>query len=196
MTRQRRRSKGPGSRKPRRVITNQVGVWQWNTDNLHKRIVKSNPDECWTWLGSKNKHGNIFGAYKNGRQQMTQANRILYMEQTNQPIDDVHVRMTCHNPWCSNPNHFSIRPYRRTAKKLQPETKMLIKETLHTEGWNAAAQQLTYRLKEFHKDSSFDSGIDWGTQTMWATMTKEQCVVFCLKYPEYADRFTEYGTDN
>lgn len=91
---------------PSRTITHQVGNWSWNSDNLHRRIVKTNEDKCWAWLGSSNAYGNIFGAYKNKHQQMTQANRLLYMEIHNEPIDHLAVRMTCGNKHCSNPNHF------------------------------------------------------------------------------------------
>lgn len=99
---------------PRRVITHQVGEWAWNTDNLHKRLIKTTDDECWAWTGSSNPMGNIFGAYKNGQQQMTQANRLFYMEKSNEPIDNLAVRMKCGNKHCSNPNHFYIAPYNRT----------------------------------------------------------------------------------
>jgi hypothetical protein len=89
-----------------RKITHRVGQWSWNTDNLHKRIVKTQPDSCWAWIGSANEHGNIFGAFKNDRSQMTQSNRLLYMELVNEPIDHLSVKMKCGNIHCSNPNHF------------------------------------------------------------------------------------------
>ena len=105
----------------RRKITHRIGDWSWNTANLHKRMVKGNPDECWAWTGSKNPHGNIFGAFKHDKPQMTQANRLLYAEHTLKPIDDVTVRMKCHNSFCCNPRHFDPRPYERRGpyKKTQ-----------------------------------------------------------------------------
>jgi hypothetical protein len=90
----------------RRVITHKVGAWTWNTNNLHRRIVKTTPDACWAWTGSKNDYGNIFGAYKNDHKQMTQANRLLYMEVHDLPIDNLSIKMTCKNRHCANWNHF------------------------------------------------------------------------------------------
>ena len=66
---------------------------------------------------------------------------------------------------------------------------MLLQEDLYTEGHNESAKQLTHRLKEFFTQEPFANGLDWNTQTLWAKMTKEQCFKFCLKYPEYTDRF-------
>lgn len=93
---------------PKRVITHRIGSWSWNTENLHKRIVKTDKDSCWAWTGSSNEHGNIFGAFKNDYAQMTQANRIIYMEIHNEPIDHLAVKMKCGNKHCSNWNHFYI----------------------------------------------------------------------------------------
>lgn len=52
-------------------------------------------------------------------------------------------------------------------------------------------QQLNYRLKEFFAVNPFSNGFDWQYQQLWATMSDEQCLMFCLKYPEYTDRFKE-----
>ena len=68
---------------------------------------------------------------------------------------------------------------------------MQIKENLYTEGHNEGARLLSHRLKEFFDQEPFANGLDWDTQLLWATMSKEQCTMFCLKYPEYADRFKE-----
>lgn len=96
-----------------RIVTHKIGDWSWNTETLHKRIVKGLDNECWSWTGSKNQHGNIFGAFKNDRQQMTQSNRLLYMEIVNEPIDDLSVRLTCKNKFCANPNHFYTEKNKR-----------------------------------------------------------------------------------
>jgi hypothetical protein len=66
---------------------------------------------------------------------------------------------------------------------------MLIQENLYTEGHNDQARLLSSRLKEFFDQEPFDNGLDWNTQTLWAKMTDEQCVLFCLKYPQYSNRF-------
>ena len=89
-----------------RTITHQIGAWSWNTETLHERIVKGADNECWSWTGSKNQHGNIFGGFKADKQQMSQANRFLYMEIVNEPIDHLAVKMSCGNKHCCNPSHF------------------------------------------------------------------------------------------
>lgn len=96
-----------------RKVTHKVGDWSWNTETLHRRIVKGLDNECWSWTGSKNKHGNIFGAFKNDHQQMTQANRLLYQEIYGGPIDHLAIRMTCGNKYCTNWNHFYTDKNRR-----------------------------------------------------------------------------------
>jgi len=98
---------------PKRIITHEVGVWSWNTNNLHKRIIKGKKNECWTWTGSSNQFGNIFGAFKSGQRQMTQSNRLLYMELVNEPIDHLSIQMTCGNKHCCNPSHFTTDKNKR-----------------------------------------------------------------------------------
>jgi len=98
---------------PRRVTTHQVSEWSWNSNNLHKRIVKTTDNDCWAWIGNSNQYGNIFGAFKNGQAQMTQANRLLYMEIHKEPIDHLSIQMTCKNKHCSNWQHFTTSPNRR-----------------------------------------------------------------------------------
>ena len=68
---------------------------------------------------------------------------------------------------------------------------MKIQANLYTEGHNESAKLLTHRLKELFQQEPFANGLDWNTQTLWAILTPEQCTVFCIKYPEYADRFTQ-----
>jgi len=89
-----------------RKTTHRIGSWSWNSETLHRRIVKTDPDACWAWVGSSNKFGNIFGAFKNDNKQMTQSNRLLYMEIHMEPIDHLAIKMSCGNKHCSNPSHF------------------------------------------------------------------------------------------
>jgi hypothetical protein len=100
-----------------RVITHRVGEWSWNTQNLHKRIEQGPPDECWAWQGSTTPYGNIFGAFKNDRAQMTQANRLLWMEHTSEPIENAAIKMRCHNRFCCNIQHMEY-------KQIQPRQKI------------------------------------------------------------------------
>lgn len=65
----------------------------------------------------------------------------------------------------------------------------MITQSIEYEGMNH--QQLNYRLREFHEQEPFSTGFSWENQFLWATMTDEQCLMFCLKYPEYTDRFRQ-----
>ena len=88
--------------------THRVGDWAWNSTRLWSKIDQSaGADACWAWRGAVSPGGNLFGAIKNGRSQMTQVNRLLLMEQTGEPINDVAVRMTCQNKYCCNHRHFT-----------------------------------------------------------------------------------------
>lgn len=52
-------------------------------------------------------------------------------------------------------------------------------------------KELVLALKEFHSHSPFSNGFDWDFQQLWAVMTDEDCLAFCLKHPQYANRFKE-----
>jgi hypothetical protein len=63
-----------------------------------------------------------------------------------------------------------------------------ITQTMHSEGLNNS--QLRDDLREWHREHPLhDNGIDWEFQYMWATMTNEDCLAFCLKHPQYSNRF-------
>jgi hypothetical protein len=64
-----------------------------------------------------------------------------------------------------------------------------ITQSLESEGNNH--QRLNYALKDFFAVSPFANGFDWQSCYLWATMTDEQCLLFCLKHPEYTERFRE-----
>jgi len=91
-----------------------VGAWAWRSDLLWKKIRKGeNADDCWTWIGSRSEHANLFGAYKNQRQQMTQAIRIIFRELTNKDCDDLSFRHTCGDKYCCNLAHIQYYPNNR-----------------------------------------------------------------------------------
>lgn len=64
----------------------------------------------------------------------------------------------------------------------------MITQSIEYEGNNAS--KLKTALKEFHELQLFATGVDWESQYLWATMSDEQALIFCLKYPQYAGRFT------
>lgn len=97
--------------------THQVGIWTWNSPVLHSKIQKGTVKECWEWSGSKGPAGNLFGAYKDKKPQMIQPNRLILMEITGEPVDDVSIYMKCHNRWCCNSRHFELQPNRARGYK-------------------------------------------------------------------------------
>lgn len=97
----------------REPYSHQVGVWAWHHDRLLSKLVQGTPDECWAWRGAVSPAANLFGAYKNGRAQMTQTNRLLYMALHNKDIEGWGVYMTCGSKHCSNPHHFELLPTRQ-----------------------------------------------------------------------------------
>lgn len=97
-----------------RVITHSVGAWTWNQDNVLKRIDSTG--ECWTWLGSTNSWSNLFGAFKNDRAQMTQANRLIYMANTGRDIENHSVVMACGNKHCCRFDHMALMTNKRLFK--------------------------------------------------------------------------------
>ena len=68
----------------------------------------------------------------------------------------------------------------------------IIRQSIEYEGHNH--HQLQRDLQAWHRQHPFQSGLDWGMQTMWATMTDEDCLAFLLKYPQYIGRFQDVKT--
>lgn len=97
-----------------RTRTQSVGIWSWSRENLLDKIQVGAEEDCWTWLGSQGPSGNLFGAAKNSRPQMTQANRVIYMDRTGLDLENQQVRMRCGNKFCCNHNHFDVKPHHRT----------------------------------------------------------------------------------
>lgn len=64
-----------------------------------------------------------------------------------------------------------------------------ITQTIYYEGLPLVNTDLQSALREFHTINPFATGVDWEFQVFWAIMTDEDCLTFCLKHPEYADRF-------
>lgn len=87
-----------------------IGVWSWDPELLLSKIKTAGPDECWGWSGSNSPHAALMGARKNGRAQMTQASRLIWMTHTGQDINELEVRHTCGNRFCTNIKHMFTRP--------------------------------------------------------------------------------------
>ena len=81
------------------------GIWSWNQELFDAKVQKGAADDCWSWTGALGPFGGLFGAFKNDKNQMTQARRIAYMIATGREIETKSVRNTCGNKFCMNPAH-------------------------------------------------------------------------------------------
>ena len=88
----------------------QVGQWGFNRDRLWSKIDKT-PDQngCLNWQGAMSPSGALMGAWKNNRQQMTQARRLVWMSINNKDVSEHRVTLSCDNQSCCNPEHFVIK---------------------------------------------------------------------------------------
>lgn len=89
------------------------GQWSWNNESFHDKYVQVNDEDCWIWTGSAGPHGALFGAYKNGSAQMTQARRISWMSHNKEHCEEYQFKMLCHNKMCVNPHHMLPKPNNR-----------------------------------------------------------------------------------
>ena len=95
-----------------------LGVWSWRSKLLWSKIRKGPTEaDCWTWIGSRSKHANLFGVYKNGQAQMSQAIRIIYREVTGLDCEELSFRHTCGSRFCCNPSHISTHLNNRKYPK-------------------------------------------------------------------------------
>lgn len=166
-----------------RRITHRIGEWSWDADSLLAKQERGHEHACWQWKGSRGEQGNLFGAFKNDRAQMTQANRLIYATMINDRIDNVSVRMRCMNKWCCNPNHFNI--VKKYTRKGEPVFKLTLPE--YAIG-NIDAEQLN-EVKKMAREFAHLTGIDWEYEYRWMTMTASDLLVAQLKYPELMKLF-------
>ena len=89
----------------------EVGIWAWNDLRLWSKIDKE-PDEngCLNWHGAMSPSGALMGAWKNDRQQMTQARRLVWMSINNEDVSEHRVTLSCDNQRCCAEKHFVLKP--------------------------------------------------------------------------------------
>lgn len=86
-----------------------VGEWSWNNEILWSKVeVSLDAGECWLWQGAMSPTGALFGGRKNGRPQMSQARRFIWMSEHNEDASPHRFTMTCNNQQCVNPRHFKL----------------------------------------------------------------------------------------
>lgn len=176
-----------------RLVDRQVGEWSWNSQRLNSKIQKSTDDECWTWTGSRGPQGNLFGAYKNNKQQMTQANRLIYAEHTNKPIEGQQVRMACYNKTCCNPHHMTVgpQPYKPRDKKPKLKTTKTVIVSIGFEQQNRlTAEQKFLAGIMLQECEILDQGIDIEFNTKWFKVNAEDWALAAIKQHQLTELFT------
>jgi hypothetical protein len=92
-----------------------VGDWEFDRIRLWNKIDIT-PDEngCHNARSAMSPSGALMGAWKNGRQQMTQIRRLVQMDVTNEDIQEYQVSLKCGNQRCCNyKEHFVLKPNKR-----------------------------------------------------------------------------------
>lgn len=171
-----------------RVITHQIGDWSWDTNKLHEKIKPIENSTCWAWTGSKGPQGNLFGAYKNKKNQMTQANRLLLMEKTGQSCERIAIRMRCANKYCCNPSHFAITPNYKHNNPLS--TNDMYRLTISEQRFQDQSTLTKEKIKEMAREFSHGSGIDWEWENRWMIMPGSELLIAKLKYENLIALFT------
>jgi len=92
----------------------QVGEWGFDRDRLWSKIDLT-PDQngCYNASSAMSPSGALMGAWKNGRQQMTQIRRLVLMDVMNKDISEYQVTLSCGNQRCCNEKHFVLKPTNR-----------------------------------------------------------------------------------
>lgn len=188
------RGRKPGySPGPRKVITHTNSNWSWNTDKLNEKITKGSLQEnCHKWIGAKGRQGNLFGAYKNNHQQMTQANRLIYAEHyPDAVLDKIEVRMTCGNKECCNPDHMTAIPKRsRTSRsiKLANRPSKRIKEkylcTISEHVFAMLEVEDRFELRQLVQEFAYDAGTNLEFEYRWFKISKENHLLAQIKFPQ------------
>jgi len=66
-----------------------------------------------------------------------------------------------------------------------------ITQSIEYEGLPFHTTNLHLDLQAWHRQHPFSTGLDWEFQQFWAVLDEESAFAFCVKHPEYADRFKD-----
>ena len=171
-----------------RKITHRIGAWSWDADSLLRKQQPGADNECWTWTGSKGPQGNLFGAFKNDRAQMTQANRLIYSTVTGKDAAGIAIKMRCANKHCCNPNHFFVEQQRfRLNQTTEADT--MFRLTIAEHQYSNLTTEQTDEIKAMAKELAHNSGIDWQWEYRWMIMPASSLLVAQLKYARIMSLF-------
>lgn len=93
-----------------------IGDWSWDDNRLWSKVeVDLDTTKCWLWQGSMSPSGALFGGYKGGYRQMTQARRLIWMSENKEDVKPYAIKLTCGCQDCVNPRHFRLEENNRKA---------------------------------------------------------------------------------
>ena len=81
-----------------------MGTMNPLADRFWPKVDKRGPDECWPWLGSKDKNGYGRIHVGPGRSDSALVSHVA-LKLAGRPVGKRKARHTCDNPPCCNPRH-------------------------------------------------------------------------------------------
>ncbi len=165
-----------------RTITERMGVWSWDGLRLEQKVQKTTPELCWSWLGAKGPQGNLYGAYKNDKPRMSQANRLFYMQTKGIDIADSSIQMRCGNKYCCNVQHMTAAQPNYKTGKNRPSI-AFYKFSIDDDRFCGADPELQQLIRSLARDYAEENGIDWDWRVRWMKITEANTLLAEIKYP-------------